>query len=389
METIRTICCKLNPTPEQVVEIDATLQAFAAACNRVADVCRSLNTTNKVKVQKECYAAVRTKFGLSANLTIRAIARVCAALKVPQRRASTFALTSIDYDQRIFSFREQDWTFSLTLLPSRQRLKALLGEFQRKALTGQRPTSATLVKRGNTFHLHVQVKERAPASTVPSDVLGVDLGVVNLAVDSTGEVFSGEGVDEIRQRYSRRRRSLNRCGTKSARRRLRKIRRKESQYRADVNHRISKRIVAKAKDTSSAVAVEELTGIGTRTTAPRSQRTRLKGWAFFQLRSFIAYKAQRAGVIVVAVDPRNTSRTCSRCGHCEKANRKSRDLFCCRSCGHEAPADLNAARNIRTIGLMSCSLTASRDANAGVVDAGSGNSVEAACKPLGGSPSGS
>ncbi|MGZ3302203.1 MAG: zinc ribbon domain-containing protein [Isosphaeraceae bacterium] len=76
------------------------------------------------------------------------------------------------------------------------------------------------------------------------------------------------------------------------------------------------------------------------------QRNRLSGWAFFQLRSFIEYKAKLAGVPVIAVDPRNTSRTCPECGHNEKANRKSQSEFECRACGHRSHADLVAARNI-------------------------------------------
>ena len=82
--------------------------------------------------------------------------------------------------------------------------------------------------------------------------------------------------------------------------------------------------------------------------APRGgeQCNRLSGWAFFQLRTFVEYKAKLAGVPVVAVDPRNTSRTCPECGHCEKANRKSQSEFECRVCGHRSHADLVGARNV-------------------------------------------
>jgi transposase len=79
----------------------------------------------------------------------------------------------------------------------------------------------------------------------------------------------------------------------------------------------------------------------------KPQRNRHAGWSFLQLRSFVAYKAALAGIPVVLVDPRNTSRTCNACGHCEKANRKSRSAFECHHCGHAVNADLNAARNIR------------------------------------------
>jgi hypothetical protein len=51
METIRTIVCKLDPTPEQALEIDATSRAFAHACNHIAEVCRAIHSTNKVTVQ--------------------------------------------------------------------------------------------------------------------------------------------------------------------------------------------------------------------------------------------------------------------------------------------------------------------------------------------------
>ena len=58
---------------------------------------------------------------------------------------------------------------------------------------------------------------------------------------------------------------------------------------------------------------------------------------------FIEYKALLAGVPVIYIDPRNTSRECISCGHIEKANRKSQSIFSCISCGHTAIADLNAA----------------------------------------------
>ena len=76
----------------------------------------------------------------------------------------------------------------------------------------------------------------------------------------------------------------------------------------------------------------------------------MSGWAFNQLRSFIEYKAALVGVSVVIVDPRNTSRTCNQCGHCDKANRKNQAEFECLKCGHAVNADLNASRNIRDKG---------------------------------------
>jgi transposase len=82
-------------------------------------------------------------------------------------------------------------------------------------------------------------------------------------------------------------------------------------------------------------------------TVRREQRGRHGKWAFGQLRALVEYKARLAGVPVLMVDPRNTSRRCSVCGCVENCNRVSQSEFRCRSCGHEENADLNAAKNIR------------------------------------------
>src|SRR4051812_8185044 len=199
METTRTVVCKLAPTPEQVRDIDATLKAFAGACEFAADTARRIGSTNKVKVQREAYRDIRARFGLSANLAIRAIARACAALKDPRRMHSTFAPTSIDYDARIFAFHEWNWTFGLTLLGGRRKVAAGLGDRQKSRLKGRRPTAAVLVKRRDgTYSLHVQLTDEAPWPIEPSGTLGVDLGRRRVAVDSDGEIYEATEVDRIR-----------------------------------------------------------------------------------------------------------------------------------------------------------------------------------------------
>lgn len=351
METVQTIVCKLDPSPEQVAGIEATLKAFADACNHIAGVARREHTTNKVKLQHVVYKDVREQFGLSANLTIRAIARVCAALKVPARMHSVFTPTSIDYDQRIFSFREWDWTFSLTLLYSRQRLNTVLGDWQKNRLRGRKPTSATLVKRRDGgYCLHVQIKDQAPEPSHAHDHLGVDLGIVNIATDSDqeSEPYSGQPVEDVRRKHNLQRKRLQKRNTKGAKKKLRRIAGKEARFKRHVNHVISKKVVDTARRTGRGIALEELRGIRGRIRARGSDaRNRLSGWSFHQLSTFILYKALAAGVAVVFVDPAYTSQTCSVCGYCARGNRKTQSEFVCLHCGHYSNADKNAARNIR------------------------------------------
>jgi IS605 OrfB family transposase len=350
VEAVRTICVKLAPTPEQVIALNATLVAFADASNRVVEVCRTLSTTSKYTVQTNAYDDLRRETGLSSNLVIRAIARTCGALKVVEN--PRFAPTSVSYDQRIFSFRESDWTFSLTTTTGRVRVVGTLGTFQQTALAGQKPTSATLVKRGCVFYLHIQVKASIPKPEAPTDVLGVDLGIANVATDSDGKRYTGKAVEKIRRKHNLQRKRLQCRGTKGAKKKLQRVSGKEARFRRHENHVISKRIVETAKRTGRGIALEDLQGIRDRVTARGGDaRNRLSGWAFYQLRTFIEYKAAWTGVGVVTVNPRNTSRTCAACGHCEKANRKSQDTFLCKACGHNAHADENAARNIRALGI--------------------------------------
>jgi len=189
-----------------------------------------------------------------------------------------------------------------------------------------------------------------PAKVGQGGVLGVDLGQVHLAVDSDGQSFSGAKVKGVRHYYAKRRARLQHAGTKSAKRRLKRIKRKESRFQRDVNHRISKTLVVEATGAAKALALEDLRGIrervGTQRVPRAAQRAYRLSWAFFQLRQQLAYKAAGGGVPVLLVDPAYTSQRCSACGHRERANRQSQSSFRCRGCGFGLKADHNAAINI-------------------------------------------
>jgi IS605 OrfB family transposase len=172
----------------------------------------------------------------------------------------------------------------------------------------------------------------------------VDLGIVNVATTSNGQVFSGQQVDANRVRYTVLKSKLQTADTKSAKRHLKRISGQEARFKRNTNHNISKQIVSMAKALGVGIALEELSGF--KTTVHHSQRDRFGKWAFRQLATYIMYKAAIQGIEVIKVNPKNTSRTCSACGHCEKLNRHSQAVFKCRFCGYTISADLNAAYNI-------------------------------------------
>ncbi len=135
-------------------------------------------------------------------------------------------------------------------------------------------------------------------------------------------------------------------GTKSAKRHLVKLSKKENRYRKDINHCISKSLVQSAKVTSQGIALEKLKGIREKTTVRKAEKAKHSSWSFYQLQQFIDYKSKLSGVKVVYVNPKNTSRQCSKCGYTDKSNRKDQEHFECLNCNFKDHADINAAVNI-------------------------------------------
>jgi predicted transposase len=243
-----TLPVRLAPTPDQDAAPLVTVERFNEACDWIGEVAYREQIANKVRLQKAVYYDIRERFGLSAQMAIRAIGKVVEAFKRDKSVRPRFRPRgAVPYDERIMSFRGPT-AVSLLTLEGRQ-------------------------------------------------VIGVDLGVVNIAADSDGNTHTADEIAAVRIRNANLRAALQRKGSRSAKRHLRRVSGREARFRRDVNHQVSKQLVR----------------------------------------------------------PRDTSGTCAQCGHCEKANRRSRAEFVCRSCGHAAPADINAASNIAakaTAGVM-------------------------------------
>jgi putative transposase len=381
MKQVLTVSCKLQVSPEQSIKIDATLQAFADACEYVNQGVPP-NLTNELAMQSLIYQEVRARFGLPAQLAIHAIRRVSGNRKTSKKDGKpvkNFAPTSATYDARTFSFRERDWTVSLTTVDGRSRFGLAIGNYQLGLLKGQNPKSATLCKRKDgTYYLNIQLESAPPEPEETTEVLGCDLGRIDIAVTSEGGKFSGKEITKVRNHYANLRANIQQKatrGTRSTRRRCRELLKrlsgKEKRFQALVNHTVSYRIVSRAKVANKVIALEDLTGIRERTNQqPRSKKERRlsNSWAFYQLRQFLIYKAIKHGVKLLFVNPRYTSQMCHKCNHIHPGQGKfyrSGKGFACGHCGWKGDADLNGSKNIAALGAfvnkpegsgLSCSL---------------------------------
>jgi IS605 OrfB family transposase len=337
---------KLQPTKEQAHALRQTMLAYNDAANYISDQAWMRKSFRKYDLHHATYYAVRERFGLAAQLTIRVIANVADAYKLDTKTKRTFRrMGSITYDSRVLRWELDKSQVYIWTLRGRQRIPFVCGERQRQMLETLQG-EADLVYRNGEYYLHQPCNILEDEGFNPDEWLGVDMGLANIATDSDGNQHSGAHMMSLRKRRRRQRKRLQAKQTRSAKRVLRNLSGKETRFATNENHRISKAIVDLAKRTGRGVAVEDLSGIRARVRLRRTQRDDLHSWAFLQLQQFIEYKCQLHGVSFAKIDPRYTSQMCSVCGHTERGNRTAQDTFNCRECGHADHADINAAVNI-------------------------------------------
>ena len=377
----RIVVVKLVPTAEQFAALESTMVLCNDVANEVAGFAQLMKLQSRRALQVAMYPMVKAR-GLSAQPSLHVLRKVADAYatRAANLKAGNYGqsgskryaavsdtavrfrpLAAQPFDDRCLSWQLDSSTVSIWTVSGRMRgLRFVCAPWQRKLLADRKGES-DLVYRDGQFYLYATVDQPAPSPVVPvkdpvDGWLGVDLGIVNLAVttdDDPTELdvrWSGGAVTARRKKNQVMRTALQKVGTKSAKRKLKTRRRKEQRFATDINHQLSKHIVAQAQRTGRGIAIEDLSGIRDRVRLAKKQRAQVHSWAYAQLRDFLTYKAEMVGVPVQVINPRNTSRTCSQCGFCDVKNRRSQARFECRDCGWAAHADHNAARNIAALG---------------------------------------
>jgi putative transposase len=372
-----TVQLKLMPNAEQSLALRDTLIACNEAADWTSEQGFECGVFHQFELQKRFYREVRSRFGIGSEATIRLFSKVADAYKMDRKTQRKFRpLGSIAFDARNMKILMSKHQVSIWTMGGRERMPFACGDYQKEIIErGDIKQSDLVLRRDGKWFLSVAVALPDEMEIKATDVLGVDFGIAIIAADSDGNKFSGNALNKILHRNQSLRRKLQKKGTKSAKRLLKKRSGKESRFARDVNHTISKRIVQNAKCTGRAIAIEELTGIRDRIKARKSERATLHGWSFAQLGGFISYKAELNGVPLVKVDPSYTSQMCSKCGYTDKKNRKTRDEFECLFCGHASCADENGAKNIRLRGLDILGSGAFNHPNAEVISRGKSTAV--------------
>lgn len=321
--------------PQQILLLMAR---FNNVCNYLSEIAFNEKLFHWLPLQRKVYYEVRQKFGLTAAETVVAIRKVAYTYRNKARRNSQSIfcpLGSIPLFKHVY--RDGKVRFYGIEVPiiAREGIELL-----------KHPKEGTLSYRNGNLFIHQTIEVECAVKYGPQGFLGCDLGIKNILTDSDGKIYSGGKLNNLRKRHDKIKARLQSKGTRSARRLLNKHRHRESLFTRDVNHCISRNVVEKALTATFGIALEDLKGIREHTKVRKADRRKHHSWGFNQLRQFITYKSEILGVPLVLVDPRNTSRTCPRCGYIDKKNRKTQAWFECIKCGFGHHADTVAAIEI-------------------------------------------
>jgi putative transposase len=341
-----TVQLKLLPTPDQAMSLLDTMRLFNEAASFAASQAFAAGVFSQPSIHRIAYRECRDRFHLSAQMAVRAIGKAAEAFSSSGKDTCPVFRPdgAMTYDERILTFKNCHKVSILTVAHGRIIVPYVFGEYQEanlKRIRGQ----CDLVYRDGQFFLYCTIDFPEAPPVEAKAWIGVDLGIVNIATDSTGQTFSGEQIDRNRRRKNTARKQHQRKGTRRAKRKLKKMSGRQGRFQRNENHRISKKIVAKAKALHAGIVLEDLSFIRDRVepTVHKRFRRRFGNWGFHQLRTFIEYKAKREGVPVKTVDPRYSSQTCSACGYCDRGNRRDQATFRCLHCDNSMNADQNAA----------------------------------------------
>lgn len=415
MNQIITAKLKLNPHTEQAQTLHILLQTYVKGLNIASQKAFELGkTSNGALIQKSVYVDLRKDLNIPSQLACSICRYTGAVYKTlwkaaknhsdkcktnPQKRYKKFVgldqypkFVSLSLTYQIgkdYGFKS-DRHVSLNTLDG--RISVLYDGWNKHIAYIQDKTTRIGAARlcydkiKKAFFLYVSLEIELP-NFFPAQhisIVGVDVGQRYLAVATdirNRTIFvSGRQACHKSERYAQKKKQLQCKGTRSAKRRLRQMSKRERRFTSALNHQTARQLVDRFPN--AMIGFENLTQIRSKTNREHSKKASKKrrsanrkqsGWSFRELQEYIAYKANLVGSMPVKVLSHYTSQSCPHCGHTSKENRPNKGLnFCCVVCGFKLHSDLVGARNIalRTLlvrqdwmstGCLSSSLNVSDD----------------------------
>jgi len=343
----KAIKIKINIPEERIQDVKDLMNTASEIFNIHTEYAFNNKTYSKQKAHHELYGSVREKYAAVPSGLIQSIRdNALESMKAIECKISIkkSGYSTLRFDKRTSTLRGRQLT--LSCIGNRIKIILNIPKYFRSIFYNWKYLCCMLSFRDECFWISL-VFDGEAEKTNDVGVIGIDRGIYNIATTSDGEQFSGKAVRSTRRKHLYTRKTLQKKGTRSAKLRLVSMKGKEKRFIRDVNHCISKSIVKKP---ANIYVLEDLKGMREQRKGKKLNKW-LSNWSFFQLETFLTYKAGFKGKRIEYVDARYTSQKCSVCGVIEKKNRK-KSVYLCK-CGNKLHSDINAAINIRNNYLQS------------------------------------
>jgi len=330
--------------------------SFMETCSEIFNLYVDWAFKNKTYSKQKCHEALyfvlREQYPeIPSGMiqTIRDVAMEAVKAQKFKRKPYKKKHSSIRYDLRTMTMRGNLLSFS----DGKHRSKCLINipDHFKDIFENWKFCGGSIIyeKGQKQFYANLIYKTETPEPIVNEEVIGIDRGIYNLVVLSNGEIIDSKIVRDHQRKCLYNRKKIQAKGTKSAKKKLRKLSGSEMRFSKDINHCISKKL---ANYNCGTFVLEDLKGIRKQKSYSKKANKWLSSWPFFQFDMFLTYKCESVGKKVVKVDPKYTSQQCSNCGKIEKSSR-NKSIYHCIHCGHHQHADINAAINIKNKYILS------------------------------------
>ena len=341
----RSLKVKLSLSQKDKETLLETMEEYSKCFNFYSNWSSVNKSTSKKVAHSKTYQESKKLFSSLPTALIQS-ARDLALESNKSKRGKTVPIkkkhSSIRYDVRTFALRNQQ----LTLSSVDKRIKTVISFYsyiENYFKNWKLLKTGYLSKVGKHFYFTFLFESDKPQETKGTETVGLDRGIINVIATSEGELVSGKPLRKNKRKYLYLRRKLQAKGTRSAKRFLKRISRKEKRFSLDFLHSLSKNLIK--NENVKTYVLENLSRIKPKKHSKKSNKI-VSNWGFKQFENFLKYKAKQKGINVEFVDAMFTSQICSGCQNQDKESR-NKGMYRCNQCKLRIHSDINAAINIK------------------------------------------
>jgi IS605 OrfB family transposase len=317
----RSLKVKLSLSPKDKETLLETMEEYSKCFNFYSNWSSVNKSTSKKVAHSNSYQESKKLFPTLPTALIQS-ARDLALESNKSKRSKTVPIkkkhSSIRYDVRTFSLRNQQ----LTLSSVDKRIKTIISFYpyiENYFKNWKLLNTGYLSKVGKYFYFTFLFESDKTQETKGTETVGLDRGIINVIATSEGELVSGKPLRKNKRKYLYLRRKLQAKGTRSAKRFLKRISRKEKRFSLDFLHSLSKKLIK--NENVKTYVLENLSGFKPKKHNKKSNKI-VSNWGFKLFEGLLKYKAEQKGIEIKFVDPMFTSQICS---GCQNQNKESRN----------------------------------------------------------------